>query len=233
MKTKIYCLPGTMCDQRLWQACIQYLPENIELIHLAIPMDNSIDGIVASLEKQLPEGKFNLAGFSLGGYIATAYALRFPEKLNKLLLISNMSYSLPENELKERSRTIAYLKTHGYSGIPTKRITALLDSSKQNNIEIISCIQEMDANLGKETLIHQLTVTTQRKNLLVKLPTLSIPIMFLIGDNDSLVKLCRIEAILAQSSLISLSVLANTGHMLPLEQPQMCALYMNRFFIKN
>ena len=222
MKTKIYCLPGTMCDQRLWQACIHYLPENIELIHLAIPMENSINEIVTSLEKKLPEGKINLAGFSLGGYIATAYALRFPERINKLLLISNMSYSLPENELKERSRTIAYLKTHGYSGIPTKRITALLDSSKQHNLEIINCIRKMDTTLGKETLIHQLTVTTQRENLLVKLPTLPMPVMFLIGDNDSLVKLSRIEDILGQSPLISLSVVANTGHMLPLEQPEMC-----------
>jgi 2-succinyl-6-hydroxy-2,4-cyclohexadiene-1-carboxylate synthase len=232
MRTKIYCLPGTMCDQRLWKACIQYLPENIELVHLAIPMGNNIDEIVTSLEEQLPKGKINLAGFSLGGYIASAYALRFPEQINKLLLISNMSYSLPENELKERSRTIAYLKTHGYSGIPTKRITALLDSSKQNSLEIINCIRKMDTSLGKETLIHQLTVTTQRENLLIKLPTLSIPIMFLIGDNDSLVKLSRIEAILAKSSIISLSVLANTGHMLPLEQPQMCALNMSRFFIE-
>jgi pimeloyl-ACP methyl ester carboxylesterase len=221
-----------MCDQRLWKACIQYLPENIELVHLAIPMGNNIDEIVTSLEEQLPKGKINLAGFSLGGYIASAYALRFPEQINKLLLISNMSYSLPENELKERSRTIAYLKTHGYSGIPTKRITALLDSSKQNSLEIINCIREMDTSLGKETLIHQLTVTTQRENLLIKLPTLSIPIMFLIGDNDSLVKLSRIQAVLEKSSLISLSVLANTGHMLPLEQPQMCALNMSRFFIE-
>ena len=221
-----------MCDQRLWKACIQYLPENIELVHLAIPMGNNIDEIVTSLEEQLPKGKINLAGFSLGGYIASAYALRFPEQINKLLLISNMSYSLPENELKERSRTIAYLKTHGYSGIPTKRITALLDSSKQNSLEIINCIRKMDTSLGKETLIHQLTVTTQRENLLIELPTLSIHIMFLIGDNDSLVKLSRIEAILAKSSIISLSVLANTGHMLPLEQPQMCALNMSRFFIE-
>jgi pimeloyl-ACP methyl ester carboxylesterase len=232
MKTKIYCLPGTMCDQRLWQACIGYLPGNVEIIHLAIPKGNSIDEIVTSLEKKLPEGKINLAGFSLGGYIATAYALRFPERLNKLLLISNMSYSLPENELKERSRTISYLKTHGYSGIPTKRITALLDSSKQSNLEIINCIKDMDTSLGKETLIHQLTVTTQRENLLVKLPVLPIQIMFLIGDNDSLVKLSRIEAILAQSQRISLSVLAKTGHMLPLEQPEMCARSMNNFFIE-
>jgi 2-succinyl-6-hydroxy-2,4-cyclohexadiene-1-carboxylate synthase len=232
MKTKIYCLPGTMCDQRLWHACIGYLPKNVELIHLAIPTGNSIDEIVTSLEEKLPEGKINLAGFSLGGYIATAYALRFPEKFNKLLLISNMSYSLPENELKERSRTISYLKTHGYSGIPTKRITALLDSSKQSNLEIINCIKDMDTSLGKETLIHQLTVTTQRENLLAKLPRLSIPIMFLIGDNDSLVKLSRIEAILVQSPYISLSVLTNTGHMLPLEQPKKCALNMSHFFIE-
>jgi len=54
---RIYCLPGTMCDQRLWQACIKHLPENVELIHIPIPMGNSIDEIITSLGEQLPQGK--------------------------------------------------------------------------------------------------------------------------------------------------------------------------------
>jgi pimeloyl-ACP methyl ester carboxylesterase len=221
-----------MCDQRLWQDCIKHLPENVELIHIPIPMGNSIDEIVATLDKELPRGKINLAGFSLGGYLASAYALKYPEKINKLLLISNMSYSLPDAELKERSRTIAYLQKHGYSGIPIKRITALLHPDKVNNQSIIDCIREMDTSLGKETLIHQLTVTTQRENLLIKLPKLPFPIQFLIGDTDSLVKLSRIDAILRESRLVSLVVLSNTGHMLPLEQPPKCALNMINFFIE-
>lgn len=232
MTIKIYCLPGTMCDQRLWQACMAYLPENVELIHIAIPVKNSIDKIVTALEQKFPPGKINLAGFSLGGYIASAFALKYPNKINKLLLISNMSYLLPPAALKERSRTIAYVKLHGYSGITSKRITALLHPSKHNNQDIINCIRAMDIELGKETLIHQLTVTTQRENLLVKLPTLAVPIQFLIGDNDSLVTLTRIAAILTQSTLISSITLANTGHMLPLEQPEKCAGNMIRFFIE-
>jgi 2-succinyl-6-hydroxy-2,4-cyclohexadiene-1-carboxylate synthase len=232
MTVKIYCLPGTMCDQRLWQACAEHLPENIELIHIAIPVKKNIDEIVTALKQQFPAGKINLVGFSLGGYLASAYALKYPEKINKLLLISNMSYSLPEAELKQRSRTIAYLKTHGYLGIPTKRITALLDVSKQKNYDIINCVREMDTDLGKETLIYQLTVTTQRENLLIKLPKLHFPVQFLIGDNDLLVNINLIEAIATQSPLISLSVLNNTGHMLPLEQPEKCALNIKRFFIE-
>lgn len=221
-----------MCDQRLWQSCIKHLSENIELIHIAIPMGNNIDEIITALEKQFPKGKINLAGFSLGGYLATAYALKYPEKVNKLLLISNMSYSLPEAELKERSRTIAFIKKHGYAGIPTKRITALLHPDNINNQDIIHCIREMDTSLGKETLIHQLTVTTQRENLLIKIPKLPFPVKFLIGDSDSLVKLSRIQAILTESKLVSLVVLNNTGHMLPLEQSQKCALNMYSFFIE-
>jgi len=231
MNTKIYCLPGTMCDQRLWQVCIRHLPINVKLVHIAIPMENSIDEIITALDKQLPQENIYLAGFSLGGYIASAYALKYPEKISKLLLISNMSYSLPDKELKERSRTIAYLKTHGYSGVPTKRITALLHVNAHENHDVIACIRSMDKTLGKEVLVHQLTVTTQRQNILNKLPTLPMPVMFLIGDTDSLVKLGKIETIIEQSNRISLSVLSDTGHMLPLEQPQKCAINMMRFFI--
>lgn len=221
-----------MCDQRLWQACIKYLPEKVELIHLAIPMENNMESIITALDKLLPNEKFNLAGFSLGGYIACAYALKYHDKIAKLLLISNMSYSLPEAELKERSRTIDYLKTHGYSGIPKKRITALLHPSQHNNQAVINCIQQMDNHLGKATLIHQLTVTTQRENLLAKLPQLTSPVQFLIGDEDSLVKLSLIEETLTLSPLISLVVVSDTGHMLPLEQPAKCAEAMQTFFIE-
>lgn len=232
MNTKIYCLPGTMCDQRLWQACLDHFPDNIELIHLAIPMGSSIDDIVSKLARQLPNGKINLAGFSLGGYIASAMALKYPERISKLLLISNMSYSLPDTELKERKRTIDYLKTHGYSGIPTKRITALLHPSKHSDQTVINCIKAMDRNLGKVTLIHQLTVTTQRENLLVKLPKITAPIGFLIGDSDPLVKRNLIERALIDSSSMSLVILNDTGHMLPLEQPAKCAEKMLSFFIE-
>ena len=221
-----------MCDHHLWQTCLEHLPKDVELIHLAIPMGNSIDEIVTALDKQLPNEKINLSGFSLGGYLASAYALKYPDKVRKLLLISNMSYSLPEAELKERSRTIDYLKTHGYSGIPTKRIMALLHPHAHRNQTIIHCIRAMDKALGKEMLIHQLTVTTQRENLLVKLPTLTLPVQFLIGDHDPLVKLSRIESMVEKSNNISLSVLSDTGHMLPLEQPQKCSKNMMEFFIE-
>ena len=43
----------------------------------------------------IPEGKFRLVGLSYGGWLASQYALRFPERLHKLVLLAPAATVLP------------------------------------------------------------------------------------------------------------------------------------------
>lgn len=223
----IYFIPGTMCDERLWTGTwneLSSLLVDYTFEHLTIPSLKNIDEITSELSKKLPDNSY-LVGFSLGGYIASNMALNFPNKVNKLLLIANMSSALPEKEIKERSRTIQWIEANGYNGIPDKRIHHLLHPDSHDNKNIIQTIKDMDATLGKDLLLHQLNVTTQRKNLLPELFHLLQPIKFLIGDTDKLVNIKKISDQMKQSKdhknqiNKSLEVVKNSGHMLPLEQP--------------
>lgn len=210
---------------------ISLIPAHIEFIHLPIPSLNTIDGITQYLSKKISDNSF-VVGFSLGGYLASNIALTFPNKIKKLLLVSNMSSALPEKENKERLRTIQWINANGYSGIPDKRINSLLNPYAHNNQHIKNIIQTMDKALGKAVLLHQLKVTTQRENLLPQLMKLECPIKFCVGDTDCLVKLERIQKQIAQSATKNktLQVLKNTGHMLPLEQPEILAHTILEYF---
>ena len=241
MKTSInniYFISGTMCDERIWTDVWKQLspliPADINFIHLVIPSLNTIDEITYDLSEKIAENSC-IVGFSLGGYFASNIALMFPNKVKKLLLVSNMSSALPDKENKERLRTIQWINTHGYSGVPDKRINNLLSPYAHNNQHIKSIIQAMDKSLGKEVLVHQLKVTTQRKNLLPQLMALECPIQFCVGDTDCLVKLDRIQQHIAQSTTKNkiLQVLENTGHMLPLEQPERLAHTIYTYFFEK
>ncbi len=238
MSKTLYFIPGTMCNEDLWlptwQLLRQQCHENLQLIHLTIPSAGSMDDVVNVLSEQIIAEKAILVGFSLGGYIASAIALKLGDKLQQLLLVSNSPKNLPAAEIKQRKRTIDWINQRGYSGLPTKRINDLLHPDiEQLNLaryqNIKNTMVNMDRVLGAEVLLHQLSVSMHRPNLLPLLAQLTLPITLLVGDADSLVELATLSAELQGKNTIVLKVVANTGHMLPLESPQALAVILVDF----
>ena len=234
----IYFIPGTMCNQQLWLPAWHLLrkqcQDDYQLIHLVIPSSGSMDEVVSALANQIIEKHAILVGFSLGGYIASAIAIKLEHKLKlkQLLIVANFPKNLPAAEIKQRKRTVDWINQRGYSGIPDKRIEGLLHPDiKQLNPKFFQSIKQtivaMDRELGLEVLLHQINVSLHRPNLLPLLAHLTLAITFLVGDEDNLVELASLKKQLNLAfngaDNISLKEVANTGHMLPLESPQTLA----------
>jgi 2-succinyl-6-hydroxy-2,4-cyclohexadiene-1-carboxylate synthase len=228
----IYFIPGTMCDQKLWLPAWQLLREqcreDFQLIHLVIPIVGNMDDVVSELSKKIITDQAILVGFSLGGYIASAIALALGHRLKQLLIVSNFPKNLPTAEIKQRKRTVAWINQRGYSGIPSKRINDLLHANiqqfnSQGYQDIQQTIVDMDRELGVKVLVHQLSVSLHRPNILPLLTQLTLPITFLVGDADHLVELSTLKQALEGATNIALKEVADTGHMLPLESPQALA----------
>ena len=43
MNKKLYLIPGTMCDERLWSELIPYFSSSIELVYLTIPSNKNFE----------------------------------------------------------------------------------------------------------------------------------------------------------------------------------------------
>ena len=233
-RQSLYLLPGTMCDNRLWDSFIAALellrPNYFDLHFITISQKATIDEIIDDIKQQLPHEKVNLLGFSLGGYLASAFTLKYPEVIANLFVVSNMPCALPDKEIKERSRAVSWIKRNGYSGISKKRILTLLDESAQKRQDIILLIKDMDESLGTEVLTHQLLTTTKREDIFRELGLLPLNKHFCVGKNDHLVS---VEALINMQLLdknMKLSVIENSGHMLPLEKPNELAQWLNSAF---
>ncbi|MBA6224548.1 alpha/beta hydrolase [Colwellia sp. MB02u-18] len=229
MSQTIYFIPGTMCDEHLWLPVWQRLQEQChedhQLISLAIPNTGCMDEVVSALAEKIVAHKAILVGFSLGGYIASAIALKLDNKLKHLLIVSNFPKNLPIAEIKQRKRTTDLISQRGYCGIPDKRVDDLLHPeikqlNRQGYQDIKQIIVAMDRTLGVDVLLHQLRISMHRPNLLPGLARLSLPITLLVGDADNLVDLASLKQALHGASHIVLKEIPHTGHMLPLESPQ-------------
>lgn len=216
-----------MCDTRLWQPMLSLEEARFKPHFLTIHAGNSIDEIVQHIAIQLPNEPVKLLGFSLGGYLATAFAVRYPERVAELFVVANLPCALPADEVKERSRTVNWIKKHGYRGIPKKRILKLLASNAYDNSAVIELIIEMDKSLGGDVLMAQLRATTQRINLSKQLRSLPINKHFCVGREDTLVNLDDLRQLTLQDKNMHLTVFEQTGHMLPLEQPKAFSRWLN------
>lgn len=224
---KIYFLSGTMNDERLWQWVFPKL-ENINPVYIDITQANSFEEINELIISVIDEESI-LVGFSLGGFSALNFTLKFPEKVSKLMIICASADGLNENEIRLRDSTIRFLETHNYKGISSARIQQFVHPKATNYTAIAQLIREMDSTLGKDTLIRQLKATSQRKPLVDKVAKLTMQVSLLGASNDLLVNPDSMEDMYLELENATFEIIPETGHMIPLEQPEILAHKIQNF----
>lgn len=228
MKNKLYLLPGTQCTADVWQSVLPHLALDFDVRHIEIPNACSFDQIANQVCDLFETQKVNLLGFSLGGYIASYIACKFPQRVNKLMVLANSPCALSQDELELRNISLSILQRFGYKGMPTSRAASLLDRKEDAHIKLML---SMDKMLGPDTLMSQLEHTSDRQDLMAKLMRLSSDIRFIYSQQDALINRDWMQR-LAQQDLahISQKEIQGKSHMLILEESKMLADEINYFF---
>ena len=226
MKEKIYLIPGLMTDDRLWSRIIPLLQNDYELVHTPIPHSEDFDEIIDILFNEFIEEKVNLLGFSLGGYIASYFAITYPNRVNRLFSVAATPGNSTEAEIERRKQKFAVIEQEGFLGLSYKKAKSLVEEKNQNDDELIKIIQDMFMELGKETFISQLTSTFYRKDLFEDLINLSIPIWFFYSINDRLLNQEAIKKLLLDNHNMNIINRVGTSHNIPLEEPMLLSTYI-------
>lgn len=225
MREKIYLLPGLMTDKRVWQRMMPYLEEKYELIHIDIPLSSDFDVIVDTLDelfKSNNDEKVNLFGFSFGAYIASYYSVKYPNKVNKLFLLSGTPSKMTDEEIEKRNSMIELLETLGFNGLSEKRVVALLEEKNHNDTELIKLIQNMYADLGVEVYKAQIQTINNRIPLEKQLIELTkTPITLFYSTEDRLLNYGSLKNFNDTHKHITQIKREGISHMLPLEEPKL------------
>ena len=228
MNHPCYFLPGFMCDQRLWQQLWLKLNPAIEPQHITYPAAELLTDISLDLEQQLAEDASHLVGFSMGGYLALDYAIKHPQRVNKLVIIAATGKALPAEELAKRDKILRYAKSPYYQGSNAQRIGQFIHPQHATT-ELIELIQAMDKDLGKHTLIAHLQANAQRPDLWQQLKHITCPVLLIAAAQDNLIPLFVMEHMVKQLPNAQLKVVDPCGHMLPLEAAEQLANWINPF----
>ena len=114
MKEKIYCIPGLMCDERLWSRIEPLLNHIYEIVHIKIPLVSDFDEIVDSIHDIIEDETINLFGFSFGAYISSYFAVKYPHRVTKLFLNAGTPSKMTQEEIIKRNMMIEKMDSFGF-----------------------------------------------------------------------------------------------------------------------
>ncbi len=162
-----------------------------------------------------------VAGHSMGGYVALAFAAQFPEMMAGLALVHSTAFADDDAKKEKRKKSIALIRKGGRDAFVKGMIPNLFSpASKKQHPEWIEQQIERGKELNAGAMIAYYDAMIDRRDRTNVLKEADYPVLFIAGNDDNVIPL---EAIQKQKTLpkdAQLEILSDCGHLSMIEQPE-------------
>ncbi len=234
-------LHGFCLDNSIWDEVKGQLSKSCRLMLPDLPgfgnsfsdkKDFTIDWYVDMLKELLEYNEIEhcvLLGHSLGGYIALAFAERYPGKLLGFGLINSTAQSDTEERAIDRTKAIKFIKKHGSKGYINELIPKIFSKSYQSShSKTVEKYKLRALKYEDETITSLLASMKDRPDKSEIIKASKMPLTLIAGKYDETYTL---ESTLSQASLADMTHfnLLNSGHMSMIESPSDFICSINKF----
>ena len=235
-------LHGFLGSSEIWHETIKSLSRFFRVIVIDLPGhgDSASYGYIHSMDlmakavksvmDHLKLKRYVIAGHSMGGYTALAFAELFPDSVRGICLFHSTSFADSDEKKADRKRAIKLVKSD--ARVFTKSTIKNLFSAKheKQHKQEISFAQKIANKTTKRGIINALEGMRERPSRDIILHFADYPVMFIIGKYDAVLPM---QLLLNQAELCRkkyVLLLENSGHMGFLEEPRLCIKHLKRFF---
>ncbi len=177
--------------------------------------------------------KLTLIGHSMGGYIALAFAEKYPDLLEGFGLVHSTAFADDEAKKHQRNQTIDLLNNYGTPSFIKNTASNLFgERFKELFPEKVEAHKQRYSQLPAQALIAGMVAMRNRPDRTAVLASMPYPVLFIIGMQD---KLIPFESCINLTEYPKQSypfILAEAGHMGMVERPdatsRMISWYMNK-----
>jgi pimeloyl-ACP methyl ester carboxylesterase len=170
------------------------------------------------------------AGHSMGGYIALAFAKRYPEKVAGLSLIHSSPLADDEEKKQTRRKAIELIQKGGKSAFITQMIPNLFATSyKQAHPVVIKEQTEQALLMSEDSLINFYKAMIGREDTSGMLDTAAFPLQWILGNDDNVIPYKKILSQCYRSDVNFVTFYDDCGHMSMIEQPEALVKDLNTF----
>ncbi|MEM8873021.1 MAG: alpha/beta hydrolase [Planctomycetota bacterium] len=233
-KGKAVCLVhGFPLDRRVWAPVAERLGDEARVINVDLPgfgeakpaKPCQIDSLAGALHEVLSELSalpVVLAGLSMGGYVALAYAAAFGDSLAGLALVDTRAAADDHEKRVGRDRMIQLVQREGTEAITNAMFDDML-AHPHDNTPAVHDLRNIMNHCPPHTIERALRAMKLREDRTDLLPTLDLPAVVIVGEHDRITPVDEAERMSAALPHGKLKVIPDAGHMAPLEQPDAVA----------
>ncbi|VWX62916.1 conserved hypothetical protein [Burkholderiales bacterium 8X] len=215
-------LPGLMNDERVWSPLLPAIGAG-RTVHIApTHLHASLEVSAREAVTAMPPGRFAVAGFSLGGYVALEVCRQAKERVAGLALLDTGARTDADEAKQARTRMVMAMR----SGAATlDQIAAgfadrVVHATHLHDRALLRLLADMASAVGSEGFAKQQQAAMGRPDNRGLLRTLEVPALVLCGREDQVTPLALSEEMANLLPDAELVIVETAGHMTTLEQPE-------------
>ncbi|MBI5716948.1 MAG: alpha/beta hydrolase [Burkholderiales bacterium] len=230
-------LPGLLCDAAVWAAGTEALA-GVRCIVPSYGLADSLPAMAQAVLAALPAGlagpqgrfghcgsfdRFSLAGHSMGGRVALELMRLAPERVERFALLDSGLDPLPESEAGERERDgrlalLALARREGMRAMALQWARGMVHPDHVTQ-PVFEQVVAMVCRSTPEVFERQIHALLARPDARSVFANVHCPTLLACGRQDAWSPLARHEQMQRLLPHATLTVIEDSGHMAPMEQP--------------
>ena len=228
--TPLVLLHGFPLDHHLWDEVVPLLEDSFDLILPDLRGFGESETIdtpytmedyasdIAGLLDQLGIQKAAVAGHSMGGYVALAFARTYPERVSGLALVSSQAPADPPERKEGRYKSAADVAEKGISGVVETMAPKFTGDPR-----LQAAAREIMEKQKPAAYIGALKAMAERADSTPLLSMFTFPLVIIHGDEDALISVDRAREVKASIPGSHYAELRGIGHVPMLEAAEKTA----------
>lgn len=209
-------LPGSLTGKAMWRAQAAALADIADVQIIETAEHDNVAAMAEHVLHEAPAGRFALAGFSLGGFIAFEVLRQARERVSHLALLDTSARPDHPDNAPRRLANIAALATE-----PERVLDQFVELTKGSNTppHVVDEVRASMYRMGARHYAGQQRAMIGRMDARLLLESVRCPALVLCGAEDRATPPEHSREIVAAIPRAQYVELAGIGHMTPLEAP--------------
>lgn len=212
-------IPGLICDEEVWRYAAEHLAEIADCVIVPADTADTMQQMATDVLSSQSADRFAVAGFSMGGYVATEMLRQAPGRIERLALLDTSSRIDPPDKAEGRRRTIADCGQGRFDQVIEKYVPLLLHPDRMTE-PLADSVRTMGHRVGADTFARRHRAMLTRSAPRDVLEAFAGPVRVIMGRADQLTSYEEHKELADWPQRGRLSVIEDCGHMPPLERPQ-------------
>ncbi len=217
MTTPLILVPGLGSPPEMWHYQVHHLKEVCPIQVISLEHQDSQQAMAEEVLKHAPT-RFNLAGQSMGGWVAQKVASMAPERVNRLMLLN--TWCLPSEDDNSREKLGVQIIENGEieTALDT-RLSEIIYPSRLEDKALIDEVRKFQRFFTPEVYLRHLKAMIADYSSIDLLKNITAPTLIIASNHDGLFAMKEAETLEKMIKHSALTMIEECGHISILERP--------------